>query len=297
MRRKKILITGGNGLLGHHLTRIFSGENVEILSTDLQDHCYTPDITYAPLNIADKEAILSLCNSFKPALILNAAAYTSVDDCESCVEKAFSVNTTGPRLLAEWCLQNRCTLVHFSTDYLFNGKTGPYKETDIPDPINVYGLSKLGGEAQIRRIFDNHLIIRTNVLFGKGPTEKASFVRWVVESLREKRLIHVVDDQYNNPTWSDDLALAVKHLVNLGIKGVINYGGPDYLNRYEFACLVSRVFDLDSTLINPISTDRLALAAPRPLKGGLDISRLKTIPGVPLTSLKTILKNIKEKGY
>lgn len=297
MNRRKTLITGSNGLLGYHLTRIFSGDRADIMTVDLQDHSFIPGLAYRRLDISDREAVFALCDAVKPSVILNAAAFTNVDDCESAVDAAFAVNTRGPQYLSQWCSLNECRLVHFSTDYLFNGKNGPYSETDTPDPINMYGLSKLGGEAQIRRIFDNHLIIRTNVLFGKGPTEKASFVRWVVESLRENRLIHVVDDQYNNPTWSNDLAMAVKKFLELDLCGVINYGGPDYVNRYEFALKVCSIFDLDSSLIQPVTTDRLALAAPRPLKGGLDISRLKTLPGIPQTPLQEILKHIKEKGY
>lgn len=297
MKAKNVLITGGNGLLGYHLTRVYGDSTWNILSTDIHDHILSPGTSYSPLNICDKNAVFTLCNEFKPSLILNAAAFTNVDDCETSIDTAFAVNTFGPRYLAEWCSLNPCKLIHFSTDYLFNGEDGPYNETACPDPINIYGLSKLGGESQIRRILNNHLIIRTNVLFGKGPTEKASFVRWVVESLRNHKLIHVVDDQYSNPTWSDDLALAVKHLDQLELTGVIHYGGSDYLNRYEFACLVSDIFDLDKTLIHPITTDRLALAAPRPLKGGLDISRVQSLPNIPLTPLKTILKRIKETGY
>ncbi|MDK2977174.1 MAG: dTDP-4-dehydrorhamnose reductase [Candidatus Marinimicrobia bacterium] len=297
MKAKNVLITGGNGLLGYHLTRVYGNETRNILSTDIHDHILSPGVSYSPLNICDKNAVFTLCNEFNPSLILNAAAFTNVDDCETSIDTAFAVNTFGPRYLAEWCALNPCKLIHFSTDYLFNGEAGPYSETACPDPINIYGLSKLGGESQIRRILKNHLIIRTNVLFGKGPTEKASFVRWVVESLRNHKLIHVVDDQYNNPTWSNDLARAVKKLDQLELTGVIHYGGPDYVNRYEFACLVSDIFDLDKTLIHPISTNRLALAAPRPLKGGLDIRQVQTFPDVPLTPLKTILKRIKETGY
>ncbi len=295
-KTQKILITGANGLLGFHLTRVMS-EKYSILATDIQDHSFTSGFNYRPLDISCREDIFTVCSDFKPDIILNAAAYTNVDDCETNVETAFLVNARGPLFLAEWCLQNRAKLIHISTDYIFNGQNGPYKETDTPDPVSVYGLTKLAGEAQIRRLLSNYLIVRTNVLFGKGPTEKASFVRWVVDSLRAQRLIHIVDDQYNNPTWSDDLASAVRVLLEINLTGVINYGGLDYMNRYEFARLICRVFDLDTGLINPVSTERLALAAPRPLKGGLDISRIKTIPGIPLTPLEKILTIIKETGY
>ena len=283
-------------MLGYHLTRV-TGDIHTNLATDIQEYSFTPGFDYLPLNISRREEVFAVCADFKPEIILNAAAYTAVDDCETDVEMAFSVNTRGPQYLAEWCSQNHAKLVHFSTDYIFNGLDGPYKETDTPDPVSVYGITKLAGEAQIRRLLDNHLIIRTNVLFGKGPTEKASFVRWVVESLRAQRLIHVVDDQFNNPTWSDDLALAVKQLLALGITGTINYGGPDYVNRYEFARIICGVFKLDPDFINPISTERLALAAPRPLKGGLDISRIRSLPKIPITPLKKVLTIIKETGY
>jgi len=295
-RTLNILITGANGLLGYHLTRVM-GDKHKILATDLQDHSLTPGHDYLTLNISQQEAVLAICNSFKPDVILNTAAYTAVDDCETDVAAAFSVNARGPQYLAEWCSQNGARLIHFSTDYIFNGLNGPYKETDTPDPVSVYGVTKLAGEAQIRRLMDNHLIIRTNVLFGKGPTEKASFVRWVVENLRAQRHINIVDDQYNNPTWSDDMASTVKQVLALGVTGTINYGGPDYVNRYEFARIICRVFDLDPVFIHPISTERLALAAPRPLKGGLNISRIKSLPGVPLTPLEKILTIIKETGY
>lgn len=295
-KAKKILITGANGLLGYHLTRVM-GDKHKVLATDIQDYSFTPDFDYHPLNISRRDDVFTICTEFKPDLILNAAAYTNVDDCESNVETAFLVNVRGPEYLAEWCSRNKARLFHISTDYIFNGLNGPYKETDAPDPISVYGLTKLAGEAQIRRLLDNHLIIRTNVLFGKGPAENASFVRWVVESLRAQRFIHIVDDQYNNPTWSDNLAAAVEVFLDLNLTGVINYGGPDYINRYEFARLICRVFNLKPDYINPISTERLALAAPRPLKGGLDISKIKSLPGVPITPLEKVLTIIKETGY
>ncbi len=296
---KKVLITGANGLLGYHLSRILKDEyGVLITGVEAKSASQAQlGLNYQFLDIREFSQVKKIVESFKPEWILNAAAYTNVDGCERETELSYAVNVIGPQNLAKAAKEQNAGLIHFSSDYIFDGENGPYSEDAEQNPISAYGRQKLAAEEMILTETEKHIIIRTNVLFGKGPSEAASFVRWVADSLRQDKTIRIVDDQYNNPTYSNDLAIAAKMLLEAELWGIWNYGGADYLNRFEFAHLIAKTFDISSGKIVPIPTSELQQIAARPLRGGLRNDKIVQAIPVPQRPLTEILNEMKESGY
>ena len=254
---KRLLITGGKGQLATAFKSNFKSD-FDLLSLDSNE-----------LDITDKSEVESILVKFKPDIVLNCAAYTNVDGAENDFKKANEVNSDAIRnILSKF----DGLFVQISTDYIFDGKNGPYSEFASSNPINKYGLSKLNGE-EIALKMSNHLIlIRANVIFDLNS--KSSFLDWVIRSLKNKKEISVVNDQYGNPIWSVDLAKIIFQLIKNDEKGIFNVGTDKIISRYEFAKLIANEWSLDVNLIKPISTKSLKernknYIAPRPLKSGL----------------------------
>jgi len=262
MANKRILVTGAAGQLGQAVMDVFASD-FEILGTDVLIPEGHKDIHL--MDISNPESIAAVLKEFNPDVVLNLAAMTNVDGCEREPEKAQLLNCTAVRYLRD-AFDGK--LVHISTDYVFDGNYGPYNETDHTNPINVYGRTKKESEDLVAGSPKPYLIIRTNVVFDYTETQ-ASFAKWVVDSLREGKNIRVVDDQWNNPTWTVDLAQKIAVLIQVNASGCVHYGGADYLNRYRFAQKIANRFKLDVSLISRIKTSDLKQDAPRPLRGGL----------------------------
>ena len=178
---------------------------------------------------------------------------------------------------------------------MFDGYNGPYSEDDNTNPLSIYGKTKLEAENILQESRINWCILRTNVLFDYYINTEASFIKWIIDSLKSNKSINVVDDQWNNPTWTQNLAEIIELVINKNVTGLYNYGGADYLNRFEFAQIIADIFNLDKTLISPISTKSLNQAAPRPLKGGLKIAKIEQEFDVQCIDLKTSLSMIKSR--
>ncbi len=274
----RILVTGALGQLGQALARVLSPE-MDLLLTDLEPG--GGGVT--PCDITSWEQVEETVRSFQPRFIVNAAAFTDVDGNEREPEKARLVNTTGVEHLLAAGVEAGARLVQVSTDYVFDGAAGPYLEGDKPTPLCVYGRTKLEAERLVLE-GDGHLVIRANVLFGPdiespglpGPgTASASFVRWVVNSLKEGKAIRVVNDQINNPTLTTHLAEATRKALDQQASGLYHYGGLEFASRYDFALKIARHFNLPGEDIAPITTKELDQLAPRPLRGGLICSKMK----------------------
>ena len=160
-------------------------------------------------------------------------------------------------------------LIHISTDYVFDGKNGPYSENDIPNPLGYYARTKLASENTLKISGSRNTILRTNVLYGTAKFSRPDFVKWVVDSLRAKKEIRIVDDQINNPTFIDDLVQGINKVVELRKEGIYNIGGDEFLSRYDFTIMIAEFFKLDKSLIKRIKTEDLNQPARRPLKSGL----------------------------
>ncbi len=227
-----------------------------------------------PCDITSWEQVKETVRSFQPRFIVNAAAFTDVDGNEREPEKARLVNTTGVEHLLAAGVEVEARLVQVSTDYVFDGTAGPYLEGDKPAPLSVYGRTKLEAERLVLER-DGHLVIRANVLFGPDIESQASFVRWVVNLLKEGKPIRVVNDQINNPTLTTHLAGAIGKALEQGAAGLYHYGGLEFASRYDFALKIARHFNLPVEGIATITTKELDQLAPRPLRGGLICSKVK----------------------
>jgi dTDP-4-dehydrorhamnose reductase len=281
---KKILITGANGLLGQSLVRKFN-KVFQIIGCDLgaffvyQDE-YT--IEYFVLDQTNRNDVLKFFSSYQPDIIINAAAYTNVDGCESDRETCWNVNVKSIELMEEACKSFEPLFVHISTDYVFDGTSGSYRETDEPKALGYYGLTKLSSEKVVRNSNQEYIIARTMVLYGTGENIRPNFATWVVEQLRSGNEIKIVDDQIGNPTFVDDLSEGIYRLIDREEYGIFHICGNEVCNRYEFALKIAQIFGLDSTLIKKISTKDLVQKAPRPMNSSFNMDKLyNTIDWLP----------------
>jgi len=234
------------------------------------------------LDIIEPNQVRETIASYQPDVIVHLAAMTDVDGCERDPELAFDVNVRG----TEHLLNNfNGRFIFISTDYVFDGSNGPYAEEDKVNPLSVYGRTKLYGEDLVQRSDANWVILRSNVVFSFQERTKASFMDWVVDSLKNRQSITVVDDQWNNPTWTVDLVRIISRVMDHKIQGLYHYGGRDLLNRFAFAEMIAETFKLDRTLIEPIDTASLNQPAKRPLKSGLRPEKIEidlSVEALPL---------------
>jgi dTDP-4-dehydrorhamnose reductase len=269
---KKVIITGANGLLGQALI-LFFREKYEILGTGLENRSFLPEDgwLYQKLDITNSQKCKDAIKEFSPEVIINAASFTDVDGCEKDKELCWQVNVKGVENLAKISRGLDIHLIHYSTDYVFDGKEGPYDETARPNPVGYYGKSKLASENVLQQIGCPFTIIRTCVLYGTGVEVKRNFFLWVMENLQNEKKIRVVTDQFNNPTLAEDLATGSQLVIEQAALGKFHLAGRDYLSRYDFALKICGIFNKTEELVVPIKSKELGQAAPRPSRGGLKI--------------------------
>lgn len=264
---KRVLICGSNGLLGQRLSLMLNTQTeYEVLCTShhrsfVFDHKL---FDYTQLDITKKSDVKSLISSFQPTVIINAAAASNVDWCETHREEAWKINVVGVENLIEAARKVNAKLIHVSTDYVFDGKHGPYSENDKPNPISYYGKSKLAAENAIRIADIPYAIARTIVLYGSGIGVKQNFALWVINSLRARTAIRCVDDQISNPTHVNDLAFVLVNMFELNREGFYHICGRESISRYDFAMRIAEIFELDQSLIQRAKTSDLNQPAPRP---------------------------------
>lgn len=275
--KNRILITGSNGMLGQRAVQFYSSkENIELLATSVEDKSVINSVEYISSDIKNRDSIKKVIHDYCPDFIVHTAAFTNVDLSEKLREEAWKINVKGVEYIAEAARAIDAHIVHISTDYIFDGKNGPYDENAIPDPVGYYGRTKLASENTLKISGTFFTILRTNVLYGIAHNSRPDFVRWVINSLSSKENIRIVKDQINNPTFIDDLVQAINKIVEFKKTGVYNIGGKEFLSRYEFTIRIADFFSLNKNLISPITTDELKQPARRPLKSGLLILKAQT---------------------
>ncbi|MBF0572789.1 MAG: dTDP-4-dehydrorhamnose reductase [Desulfamplus sp.] len=260
----KVLICGGNGQLGWDCQRVFGKEN-EVIAYDLPE-----------LDITDKSRVLTIITKFAPDVVINCSAYTQVDKCESEEHIAKLVNTDGPGYIAEACKSINATMVHISTDYVFDGTKEPplsYTEADEVNPLSVYGRTKLEGERRVAEITDNHIIVRTAWLYGINGN---NFLKTMLKLalLTPEKQIKVVDDQFGSPTWSLRLALQIERLVQIKGQGIYHATAEGYCSWYELALYFLKQIEVPANIV-PCTTADYPLPAKRPANSILENARLK----------------------
>lgn len=294
--KNRILITGSNGMLGQRAVQFYSSkEQVELLATSVEEKSVVDSVEYVSADIKDRDRIKRIILDYCPDFIVHTAAFTNVDLSEKLREDAWKINVKGVEYIAEAARAIDAHIIHISTDYIFDGKNGPYGENAIPDPIGYYGRTKLASENALRISGTFFTILRTNVLYGIAPNSRPDFVRWVINSLRNKQEIRIVKDQIGNPTFIDDLVQAINKVIEFRKTGVYNIGGKEFLSRYEFTLRIADFFNLDKKLIIPITTDELKQPARRPLKSGLIILKAETELGYKPHTINEALAAMKKE--
>lgn len=294
---KRILITGSNGLLGQKLVELMSNSsNYTMLLTSKQELSVfeNDQLQYRQLDTRQKPAVQSIVEEFEPDVIVNTAAMTDVDKCELEREVAWRSNVTGVENLIRAAKLSGSKLIHLSTDYVFDGKSGPYSELDRPNPISYYGRTKLASENLVQTSGIPAAIIRTMVLYGIGVKVKTNFALWLLKNLSEGKPVRVVDDQIGNPTLAEDLAYGILKVIELDRKGLYHMAGPDLVSRYDFAVALARLFSFNKKMITPVKTSLMKQQAKRPLKSGLITLKAHTDLGLALSGVEqglTMLKN------
>jgi dTDP-4-dehydrorhamnose reductase len=203
-----------------------------------------------------------------------------VDRCETNRELAWSINAEGTGNVAEACRKIGAKLIYVSTDYVFDGNKGMYKEEDEPKPVNYYGLSKLRGEELVKKTCDAFVVARTSVLYGWHPS-KRNYATWIMDSLKNRKRINVVTDHYNSPTYADDLAETISRVIERDVNGILHVSGKDRVSRYDFAMEIAEVFGLDASLVTPVKmADLKAWVARRPRDSSLDVGKAENELGI-----------------
>ncbi|MCF8306989.1 MAG: dTDP-4-dehydrorhamnose reductase [Ignavibacteriales bacterium] len=276
--KKRVLIVGSNGQLGGNLARYYSNkvDQYEVMCSSVEERSLIDNVPYKQVDIKEKNSVKDLFYSFYPDVVLNTAAFTNVDAAESNRNAAWDLNVKAVENLIKYCGPVSARLIHFSTDYVFDGKNGPYSEDDRPSPINYYGRTKLASENLLFSSDIKYTLIRTNILYGNTGSGKVDFVTWVVKQIRAGNKINIVDDQIGNPTYVKELVSALADIVERDIDGIYHIAGAEWLSRYDFTLRIARYFNLPEISILRIKTPSLKQAAERPLVAGLKIEKAMT---------------------
>lgn len=296
----RILITGANGLLGQAVMHIFTRESdYELIQSSVEDKaCVAFGSEYFQLDITNKEEVKNAVRKYQPNIIVNCAAFTDVDKCEIEREQSWKLNVDAVKNLIIASRINDAKIIHYSTDYIFDGKHGPYDETATPNPISFYGRSKLASENALLTSGVNFAIIRTMVLYGLGVNVKPNFALWIINKLKNKEPINIVDDMFGNSTISDDLAYGSLRLVEKDRSGIYNIAGRDIESRYDFTMKLCDVFKFDKNLVTKIKTKDLNQPAPRPLNSGLITLKTETDLGFkPMDTIEALRLLKYQLGY
>ncbi len=286
----KILLFGGSGQLGYELSKRAHDLRFDVVSPVTKE-----------VDIANRDQVFTLVGSLRPEVVINSAAYTAVDKAEEEVERAFAINSTGVRYIAEACAEHSARLIHVSTDYVFDGLLGrPLQEDDPVNPVSVYGRSKLDGENHVRGVLgEEGVIVRTQALFGQ---KGVNFVQTMLKLFAERDVLKIVDDQWVSPTWAGWLAETILDLVRLHAKGTFHASSSGVVSWYQFASEIQRLalphFE-GKTVARLEKTTAVELNRParRPVFSAFNTDKLRSVLNRPVVSweqgLRQYLSEIK----
>ncbi len=293
-----ILIFGASGLLGSTLSITLSKNN-NVTCTH-NHHAFTQSkIRSIHCNVLNKKDLDHLILNSKPDIIINAAADTNVDRCESHRSECKLINTDFPKLLSAICNEQNIYLIHFSTDAFFDGSKNFYSEEDTPKPMNFYAESKLQAEQHIISNHDLYCIVRTN-LFGWNYQNKLSISEWFLRELRANKQITGFNDVFFTPILTMTLSDIVEQIISNKLKGIYHAGSPTSISKYDFGIQLAKLFYLNEKLIKPISVEDVKLSAKRSKNMSLDSTKLhRSLPGLSYTlqSDLQLFKKLEDTGW
>lgn len=278
----KLLIIGASGVLGSRLYNDAIKKKWNAMGT----YCSHEREGLSYLDVRDKNSLEKVFNVFKPEVVVMAGGITNVDLCALNPKLAQDVNIKGTLNLVKKIKEYGSELVYVSTDYVFDGKNGPYAETDKPNPINTYGVTKLGAENIIRSKLKDFLIVRTAQLYGIDNAKENFTVKIIYNMLNNKK-VYAADDFYSTPTYAGSLSEIIIKLIEKKSKGIYHGAGPEFINRYDYVTKIADIFKLDKNLIQKVKLKDLKLKAKRPERGGLRINKVKKEKNIKVYDCKT----------
>jgi len=302
---RRLAVVGGSGLVGSHLVDEAVGRGMDVLGTFHVNEIHEDRFTR--LDILDEDQVLGVLKDFGPDGVILTASVSDVDQCERNPEMAWNVNVEGTLNVAEVCKRLECPLLFISSDYVFNGlRDTPYREGDVPDPINIYGRTKLEGERLVLDASPRNIVCRVSVVFGwPGIYFRDNIVLKVLRKLRSGEALSLFNDQWNTPTYAPRAAFLMLDLLakDRGTismfegedKGIFHLSGGECVSRYEMGRLVADVFGLDETLIRPISIKEAGMSAPRPTMSCLSVAKVEAELNTSIPSLREALEDMRSK--
>ncbi|MFT5820130.1 MAG: dTDP-4-dehydrorhamnose reductase [Crocinitomix sp.] len=283
-----ILVTGSNGLLGQKIVGQLLKSNIQFIATSLGENRNSacPAANYQSLDITSEEEVIAIFEQVNPTVVINTAAMTNVDACEADEDNCRKINVHAVGLLFAASKQLDAHFIHLSTDFVFDGEAGPYREMDRRNPLSIYAKSKVDSEnLLIRSAYKKWAILRTIIVFGEGENlSRSNIVLWAKSALEKGDPLTIVNDQFRAPTWADDLAWACIQTAKLEVNGILHISGPETMSIYELAIRIGKYHGLNTSIIRPISSQTLNQKAQRPPRTGFVLKRAKSKLGYqPMT--------------
>tara|TARA_Y100000739_G_scaffold134273_1_gene115596 strand:- start:312 stop:1229 length:918 start_codon:yes stop_codon:yes gene_type:complete len=276
---KKVLITGSNGLLGQKLIyQLIGYPEYQVFATSRGENrtLVKKRYEYIPLDITDEEEVEETFSYVQPDYVINTAAMTNVDACEDDKEGCWKLNVDAVQLLVNACEKYNSHLIHVSTDFIFDGVSGPYSEESEPNPLSYYGESKLAAEEIVKKSSCKWSIARTVLVYGVVDNmSRSNIVLWAKGALESGKELTVVDDQYRTPTLAEDLAHGCILIAKNNAEGIFNIAGDEYMCIIDLVKRVANYYQLDEEFVKPISSTSLNQKAPRPPKTHLLLDKAK----------------------
>ncbi len=283
---KKILILGGSGFVSTNLIK-YLPENWKIFATYNSNIIKNKKIKSFKIDLLETpEKIIPIIQNIKPDYIVDTVAFPSVDFCEENHSIADKLHVDTTKIISKISNKINSKLLFLSTDAVFEGELNKkYLETNTPKPVNYYGFTKLKAEEIVLSTSKNNTVLRTSVIY--GASTQSRFTNWILSYLREKRPVDPFVDQFNSPTLVDDLSQAIVKILKNDISGLFHATGPTCINKYDFALMLAKEFNLDSNLIKPVTASQKKQNAPRPISTCLDSSKLEEKINFSFKDLKT----------
>lgn len=276
--KKKIFITGANGLLGQKLVeQLVQKEEFEVIASGKGACRLTgAGYKYVSLDITDPDQVNQVLGEIKPEIIIHGAAITNVDTCELNQEACYEVNVKATEYLVRAGELCKSHFIYVSTDFIFSGETGPVDESAEPSPVNFYGQTKLEAEQYVMNHSTKWAIVRTVLVYGiANDLSRSNIILWVKSSLEAGKEIQVVDDQFRTPTLAEDLASGCILIAEHSAQGIFHISGSDFLTPYQMAIMTAEYFGLDKNLIKRTDSSTFVQPAKRPLKTGFIIEKAR----------------------
>lgn len=291
-----VLITGANGFLGHYLVKRLLQENYSVIATGKGESrlpfAGNGKFLYVPLDFTDPYAVHDVFEQYKPAVVIHAGAMGKPDECEEQQWQAYLVNVEGTVTLLMNAAEQQSFFVYVSTDFVFDGSKGSYREEDKTDPVNYYGKTKQEAEEAVMEYEGDWAIVRTVLVYGQPLTGRSNILTIVKDKLGQGQSYNVVDDQFRTPTYVEDLADGITRIVNQKAKGIFHLSGEELLTPYQMALLTADHLGLDKNLIRRVTAADFSQPARRPANTSFIIEKAKRVLGYAPVSFRQGLKRM-----